>query len=424
MIIKSWSVVIAAALLLSGCSFSKKSPEEVKANAFDEVSKKMKDSTLDTRDAAMSLSDFEVYFEDGAQPNQYSLVVKAARKVPKMILAVEGLTSVEMRGTDTVKMPIPWKSQNAVVSLQVLTRENIPATNLSFGTYPVPRDFVFEGETHAVKEINPNWETSIKGEFRLYRRIYFQKGAVLVTNGFNVTLQAEEILFLGQNVIRLTDSAPYKLTIQDHLSDGSDIKIIAKSVIGNATIRMVNFDGFPGNSTRDLAYKMDPSIFQPAKNGVKGQDAWTGHTETLSMGTDPSGSPIGGGKTHCERPPTNGTDGHDGVIIHAEDGTAGGDTGNLTLDIADYSQANFRIFLIPGEGGIGGLANFEGQKGGIGGAAGRNAAECRIKSVAGKNGRDSTAADSRPGRDGAPGRLGQLIVPHDSKHFDIIYELK
>lgn len=418
----SLATTLVCIQLLVGCTFSKKSPQEVKADAFDEVTQKMRESTLDTRNAALLATDFNVSFVPGVQPNDYTLVVKAARVVPGITLKLNNLPPFHAKQAQqiSVKLATIFQASDFYVTIRVKTNssDNIPASDYDLGEYLIPRDYVFYDTLTLTDDLSVQYKDG-RQFVKNYNRIIFEKGARIDLNGLNLKLHANELVFKGNNEINLHHKYRTRLPVEAEILDGADLTIKAKKSSGNLLIRMIGQEGNDGLSTTDLAFStLKTDWGMPAENGRNGQNAKYHEQRVLVKRPD---QPMET-KISCASQPTDGEDGQDGAVFHGTNGTPGGDTGNLEIDIEDYSLSKFSIFFIPGKGGQGGAADFQGQKGGRGGIAGKSQEPCR-QAKPGRDGRDSTQADSRPGEDGADGNIGRLIVPHVPQHFQVFTEL-
>ncbi len=422
MSILNFKIVLALTAIISGCSFSKQSPEEVKANAFDEVSKKMRESTLDTRSAAMTAGDFIVSFESGSEPNQYSLVVTAPRAVPKLVLNVGDMNPVETSNSNRVSISMAalrsLDIKYAKVNIKTHNSDGIPASDNYLGEYLIPRDYIFEKSMSLDNHFKPTFSDGRTVE-KSFAKVIFKKDVKVNLDGHNLFIDAEELIFEGNNEINLHHKFQMDTAVELEILNGANLSLKAKKSSGNVIIRMIGQEGKKGESTLVQSYKAVGYPARPAANGRNGADA--SFRDELSLMRDfENKRRVTVAK--CSSQPGNGENGQDGIILHGTHGTQGGDTGNLLIDIEDYSKSKFTIFFVPGKGGQGGEANFPGQKGGMGGLAGKSQPPCG-KAMNGSNGRDSVQADSRPGMDGEDGSIGQLIVPHIPQHFEVFTEI-
>lgn len=411
-------ICLGVILALGACTFSKKTPDEMKAEAIDDVSKKFAQVAEDKKEASILESDVSVEFVGTEEPNRYLLKVTISKKVPVLAIGISGNVFKLFNNTDKATIELSPELRSFELKIRTHLEDKTQVSDFSLGVQYVPSDYIFIGRHILQSNYYPMAGDPKKhGDKVRYNRIFIGDKSIVDLNGFDLVLDANEIISLGENIITQTKSASVVTGkhLPSEIMDGSGLKIYADKATGKFFINHIGIDGRDGERASSLAF---PTYVEPAFDGKPGRDGSV-RIVAKPLGVDGDGRPTVIETALCERAPTDGENGWNGKVVHGEDGTDGGNTGDLEIDIQDYSQAQFVINFYPGRGGQGGAGDFEGHKGGRGGKAGKWPGAPCPKAKDGKDGITTTSADSHPGKDGRPGHAGKIIVPNNSQHFHV-----
>ena len=178
-----------------------------------------------------------------------------------------------------------------------------------------------------------------------YKKIIFMDQATLYTNGANLNLVADEILFQNSTIDSF-EPGLRKAAVGQNGASGGSIRITTKNAIGKVRVMLRGQDGgdaYPAASYSDRAEQGKPS--QAAELARKTKNC----------------SPFNlGGLVYGEK----GASGKKGVKGH--DGTNGGNTGTFSLETSSRDGLRLDVNFIPGYAGAPGDGG-PGQQGGLGG---------------------------------------------------------
>nr|BFD61396.1 hypothetical protein BdHM001_00770 [Bdellovibrio sp. HM001] len=383
--------MLLAFVLLSGagCAFKKDDPKKATSAAptaedvADELERK-KNEQLQKETIAAEDFTFEI-LEDEA-PNHYfvrvsfqeinGVTVHVDMNDSTLELKPNAPTLLSVLGGDQLSFKVTAYNSNGVMVLS--TRKNLQ----------VPTDLVVTRTLSLNKDTN--WNLG---------RLYFDPNAVLKTNGYLLSIEAQKIMAAANSQIVTLNSNEVWTT--PSTKQGGSISIRAKEAAGYLMINMTGAKGKNGRSGLEIENLIG---IRKATDGYDGNDGeWDGDedcTEDRYSGRTRCGII----DLRCVSQPTNGEDGEDGPNgADGENGSDGGDTGNLFVQIDNHVNFTLKMLLKPGMGGLGGQGA-PGKAGGKGGKAGSLDDQRVCKPAA--NGKDG--APGKPGRAGQTGKPGKV----------------
>ena len=228
-------------------------------------------------------------------------------------------------------------------SLEVIDENQQVLKKLS-KTVTVPRDFVVRaGQNQFLEDTKLN-----------VHRLFFPEHSTLITNGFNIEINADELL--SEKGILSTFGPNSRATPGAHGKNGGEIKINILRAVGSLQIDMRGQHGGNGVAGSAFTYRAPDGL--PPQEGVE-------QCERINDRDRFSLKPVLRRMCSCIREGKNGTDGHIGAQGNPG-GPAGngGNSGELKLTIKDGSGFQLETSRIVGESGQRGQGG-PGQPGGI-----------------------------------------------------------
>ena len=209
----------------------------------------------------------------------------------------------------------------------------------------VPRDYVVRhGQNHFLEDTNLN-----------VHRLFINQDYSLITNGFNVEINADELL--SEKGTIATFDLNSRAESGAHGKNGGEIKLNIQKALGLLKIHMRGQHGGHGITGAPFSFRAPDG--NPPKSGSEMCESPGAGRDRLRSITKPL--------RHCEcvRDGKNGTDGHQGAQGNPG-GPAGngGSTGELKLNIKDGSGFKIETTRVVGESGQRGVGG-PGQPGGI-----------------------------------------------------------
>lgn len=336
-------VVLSSLALGAGCAFRKpdeaeKDREKKSQSAVDEVlqDKREKES------ASMREVDLVVNMKPLEQPRHYLLVVTWPRKLIKVELKIndnlvqptgENIYEREVESNEKFNVQLASYTSGDV-KVSTVTREvDVPIDETFFEKKILARDEVYDHRG----------------------RIFFGEGVAIYLNGYNLSIDADEILFKNSTIA--TRARGFKDRTKDkRLLKGPSVLLRSRKLTGHGYIDLIGFDGAEGQSGREL---ISPDEKRKGLDGLAGVDEKI-HVEFPAVNPSCRDFCFPPPIYICDLPPGNGEDGEDGLPAkNGEDGYNGGGTGNLTIVAEEYGNAIIDILAVPGKGGLGGAPKRE-----------------------------------------------------------------
>ncbi|AFX99792.1 hypothetical protein [Bdellovibrio bacteriovorus] len=372
-----------------GCAFKKADKKDAKqSTTAEEVVteiERVKQEAL--KKQTIKLEDFDFEVHEGKTANQYSvsihyptiegLVVYIALEsnIPNLHSGIV----LDAEGGKKLKFTITAYNSAGVLVLNATKLIEVPLDIVVSGLYPLQKDLNLK-----------------------IGRLYLNEDSVLKTNGYLLSIEANQIL-VGRNS-RILNFDQNDIWTSSAQQSGGSISIRAKKASGYLIINLQGAKGKNGRSGTEIEHTRGLSS---ARNGFDGDPGeWDGDedcTEDRFSGQQRCGVI----NIRCTNQPSNGEDGENGA--NGQDGEAGvrgGDSGSLFVQIKDDSYFTLNVSVMPGTGGLGG-AGAPGKPGGKGGAPGTLDQQKVCKPA--QKGKDGQSG--KPGRDGengSPGNLGTI----------------
>lgn len=373
---------------LSACSFRKGGDEDKISAADVKVSLDNMDRERNERSES-SISEKNVSFEFIAdkEPHRYFLEIRWPATVSKIEIFLDDTFLDEVSGNQTYRIPVKDARKYRLVVQSKMKNGDLVSV--------VTKDLLSPKDVVVGSSLTLSEDLILEA-----RRVFFESGVSIDTQGYNLRIEAAEIHFDSLRVMtfdKITQSRDPRA-----LTNGL-ITFAAKKMSGYVEVSLVGLNGQDGRDGKDL---VTPSMnLGPGAAGAPGRAAKIGKTpETCNRGMCyPS-------IEYCLFPPTSGDPGGRGSDgLNGQAGQDGGNSGHLHFIVEDYSGLSVDAFVRPGEGGRGGKG-MPGFPGGPGGPAGATKEPC--PSLGATAGPDGQHGD--PGRDGAEGKLGAegtIILP-------------
>lgn len=256
-------------------------------------------------------------------------------------------------------------------------------------------------------------EYKVKSPVKEFKRIYFEKDAVLMTDGENLDLHADEVYFDNATIQSFEKSAA-AMPGQAGRSGGL-VQIHARKISGHVNFILNGEHGGQGDPG------LPPTPSMNGKNGTPGKSA-VGNFQVRACENFCTGA------INYQSQPTNGNPGTAGRKgFRGGAGKNGGASGSLIINAKISTQFSYNLENNPGWGGDGG-AGGEGGYGGNGGTQGschpgldpdsvaaqresKAHYEGCIKAVRGEDGARGDQGDS--GEKGKDGLLSQTCIRTD-----------
>lgn len=395
-------IFVGAVVVVSvgACAFKKDddkvTQDDVKELMRDVARREQKDS-----DAVVNSDELTVRVVPRKLPNRYALEISWPERLSNVQLLINDSPENNIvKGRATIEAFSGAEYKIELLSLSSLGR----LVSHLVHTEVVPQDQIV-----ASMKLDADWNTPKLG------RLFFDRGAEIVLNGFNVNIQAEEII-ANETTFKTVPSwdaeksRPVLMPVNKRVlpvpegANGeeyrqSNIHISAGRLKGDLKIWMFGLNGAHGRAWDELLPTGTPV------RGEKGPQGESGAYEmrSICMG----GSSLNCSKTNfpaCTQRPGPGGQGGKGPTYHGEDGKDGGGTGNLTLQLHEQLEGNVTVFIRAGKGGDGGKGS-PGLPGGEGGEPGNCPPGCShcttAKGPAGPSG--EPGADGKKGADGLRG---------------------
>lgn len=370
-----------------GCAFKKADEKDTNTTitTAEDVAtelERLKQETL--KKQTIKLEDFDFQVHEGEEANQYSVSIHYPT-IEGLVVYIALESNIPNLHSGIVFPTDGGKKLN--FNITAYNSAGILVLN-AVRPVEIPLDYVIS------KNMPLNKDLSLK-----VGRLYLEPNALLKTNGYLVSIEANKIFAGPKSKIVTFDTSD--TWAQESQKSGGAISIRAKQASGYLLIELQGAKGKNGRSGAELERIRGLSA---ARNGFDGDPGeWDGDedcTEDRYSGQQRCGII----NIRCSRHPTNGEDGENGANgLNGEAGAAGGDTGSLFVQIEDHQHFTLNISLKPGMGGIGGLGA-PGKIGGKGGAAGTLDQQKVCKPAQkGKDGQPGKA-----GRDGETGSTGNL----------------
>ncbi len=232
------------------------------------------------------------------------------------------------------------------------------------------------------------------------RKLILKEGAVLVTEGRDLQIDADELRSDAYTSLQTFTAQDIEMSNTTKVpgQGGGRLILNFKYATGLLKIEMRGHRGSRGEKGIDATQE------RPAQ-------AASGTAGAFHPGF-PGGLDNGGERPSCVRQPTDGQRGANGVAgADGFNGFQGGSSGSLYLTLQSARFFDYEVVFVPGEGGEGGEGG-KGQPGGLGGPAGASAPLCR-KAKAGADG--ASGATGLKGQQGAVGILGEFCLTVGSK---------
>ncbi|MFP5520413.1 MAG: hypothetical protein ACLGGX_10955 [Bdellovibrionia bacterium] len=413
---RTFSILLC--LMLSSCTFSKKTPDEMKAEAFDEVTKKL---DVDSSTASITKEDVTVYLEGVPDtPNSYDLVVKLNKKVPFLSVAVGGIDGNALANADEYRVNFSNRPLGETGEFEVKTylRSKKSASTIKFETLIVPIDLVLTNSTHFGNNVSAeNQDRRVKEHIK-FNRIFIQKDVSLFTYGSEFVLEADEIIAYDKFTITTYEKMRGMRFNRNKMSVPASITIKARKAVGRFFVSLI---GAPGKRGYDGIESLKEDLMDNYFIALRGKDGEAGLLDSrVSLTRGRLDSPNVKEQLICKKAPTNGSPGRDADEFHGGNGHPGEDVGNLIIEVEDYSQARFVVQHQGGKGGRGGFPFPHDLPGGVGGKAGKWPGDPCPKAADGAPGKTVYAKDLVAGEPGADGTKGNTIVPQSPTHFQIL----
>lgn len=253
----------------------------------------------------------------------------------------------------------------------------------------IPRDLVFEkklilNET-TIKQLS--LELDVSGSFRRikavkFRRIFFMKESLLVTNGEYFQIVADEIRFHQSQI--WTHEPGQVAALGQFGRSGGTLDFHAKKISGEVQIELRGENGGQG---------LEGAL---PDDKLKGANGYSGDKPIVTIPPMCPSDQLSCGT--CQSPGTPGGPGQDGREGYPGGrGFRGGSSGELRWQAEDIADLNWKVLKFPGQGGVGG----SGGAGGAGGQGGTTMATMFCPPIA-------------PAQDGQKGPLGPSGIPGES----------
>ena len=258
----------------------------------------------------------------------------------------------------------------------------------------IPTDFVFEKKIVFTPEAiqKMGFDLELVGSMKFvkstkFKRIFFLKESVLVTNGENFHVIADEIFFHQAQIVTFEEGQTAGLG-QNGRSGGT-LNFQAKKISGEVVVELRGENGGQGleGPVPDLRLK--------GADGVSGSAPVVFTPPTCPVGEIFCGT--------CQSPGTQGGPGQDGFRGYPGGrGRSGGSSGELRWIADDATELNWKVVKSPGIGGTGGI----GGKGGAPGKGGSTPASMFCPVIPAN-------------KDGNPGEIGPAGEPGESGQAEL-----
>jgi hypothetical protein len=300
------------------------------------------------------------------EPHTYQVQVKWPKNPHPVSILVDRVTLARVLPTESNSFI--FKVQDKKTYLVELFVENPEATKvLDVRKITIPTDYVFSST-----------EVLSKDSVTKANRVYFKKTSSIETKNFAFTIDADEIFFEEGAKIVNFKKFPKPEPQKDGLSGGI-ITIISRIAHGKVDIELNGSQGGKGVTAFPWGI--------PGPDGKKGSPAEA--VDSMTRG--------------CLKNPTNGEpapDGNPGKTGFP--GQKGGNSGQLTIEVAEQSEIEINHTENPGTGGEGG----EGGKGQLPGQPGKAGDRDPTGVCPAASDGPATAKIGPPGNQGPPGPDG------------------
>lgn len=240
----------------------------------------------------------------------------------------------------------------------------------------IPKDLV----------VRPNDPKILEDQKLVAKRIFISGNAPLITNGHNVILITEELI--SDHGVIETYLPETKSSLDLNGNSGGNLEIRSLMASGSLKVFMRGENG--GESSQGPSHQTRAPSGEPPLDGTTECGTTKNLKDTFSNCTCSSFGRAG----------TNGKPGIKGLT--GPQGTLGGDSGNLKIEIMDASGLFLETTTLPGSGGAGG----PGGPGQLGGIALENFSKC-----AGKKGQDGPSGpQGDSGEKGIDGKKGLTCI--------------
>ena len=256
----------------------------------------------------------------------------------------------------------------------------------------IPQDLIFKNEI------------SLQGDM-VYsaKRILFEAGSKIITNGFKLVLISKRLQIADQNleseekgakvkrIAQIQTFADNLLSYESEPRSAASIEVQTESASGVLTIHAFGLDGAKGADGKDADQNPDPKLDAPIPE----------HSVSpmfIPAGLDSVSERYC--KVHKNEKPKDGLKGHPGG--DAGQGVAGGDAPLTVVNINDATKFKLIVVSRPGKGGQPGVPG-KGGPGGKGTYALTFDESCRVKNAKERS-KDGEAGDiGKPAQPGEPG---------------------
>lgn len=399
-------IFVGAVVVVSvgACAF-KKDDDKVTQDDVKELMRDVAKREQHDEDALVATHEITVRAVPQKLPSHYRLEVIWPERLKHVQVLLNGVPETPTMKNKVIAEVFSGESYEVeILSLSSLGRlVSNPKLTVS-----IPQDLVVTSMS-----LNADWVTPQLG------RLFFDEGAEVILNGFNVRIQANEIiannamiktvkwwdgektrrkkhpvrdLKMNSGVSSLVSGVPLLRVPQVHISTAR--------FRGDLKFWMFGIHGAHGRNWDQLLSESDPIQGSQGSVGMDGivvnQKPPPCHGVCGSLATM--------ALSRCGRHPSAGGPGGKGPTYNGEDGENGGSTGNVTLLVSEELEGLVTVYTRPGKAGLGG-AGSPALAGGLGGEPGScpKLCNCATRGPAGPSGDPGT--NGKNGEDGVVGSI-------------------
>lgn len=398
-------------LSAAGCSFKKDDGPTPEAAAAEEFIKTIEAKKQQQAfEGKLTKDNVTVRFDETDVIGFYEMVLTWPSAIATMMITIDDRTpEIRQQSDGGIFKMMASSGKEHKIELIAYDSLGSPVSTLSL-VERVPIDLVVDKTFHLNK--SENFEVN---------RIFFHDGAQIVTNGFDLYINAKKIFIVNEefassrvpaHLAHIITTLPNSLATDRGRLMGSKIQISADQAVGTLAVALIGYNGPDGQNGADASPPAPGAL--NGVNGQPGQQKSRWQPCRTSFNIDIPCEPE---VVVCSVAATPGADGKPGLNgSPGADGWSGGSTGDLVVDIKNSSEFKLEVAQkvgLPGKGGFGG----KGTPGGKGGLGGHKTPYCG----AAGNGKDGPhGVKGADGKNGEPGKKSTVI--HNVQKVEI-YDL-